>query len=59
MGFTMVLGLKPGHACDPIARLSGVRFLTGVPHDLCGKTAGADTGRCPTRLDNRCTARFH
>jgi hypothetical protein len=28
--FTPLLGLKPGHACDPITCLSGVHSLTGV-----------------------------
>jgi hypothetical protein len=27
--FTVLLGLKPGHACDPMAFLSGVPALTG------------------------------
>jgi hypothetical protein len=31
LGFTMLLGLKHGHACDSIAcLLDGGRFLTGV-----------------------------
>jgi hypothetical protein len=28
--FTMLLGLKARHACDPFARVSGVHFLTSV-----------------------------
>jgi hypothetical protein len=28
LGFTMLLGLKPEHTCDPIACLSGVSSLT-------------------------------
>jgi hypothetical protein len=30
-GFTMLLGLKPCHAYDPMPCLSGSHFLTGVP----------------------------
>jgi hypothetical protein len=28
----MLVGLKPGHPCDPIACLLGICFLTGATH---------------------------
>jgi hypothetical protein len=41
LGCTMVLGLKPGHACDPIAYLSGVVTIVTMN---CAATLKASAG---------------
>jgi hypothetical protein len=38
LGFTMLLGLKPGHTCDPITHLSGVHCLLLLPKHCEGPT---------------------
>jgi hypothetical protein len=40
-GLTMLLGLKPGHACDPMACLSRDHILSPVFRKLCRNTEGA------------------